>query len=84
MGTIILFGVTLDLVFNITPFARAWFYSVPVIVVFAFIYFIGCRSGFKDRLISGLLCWFFTLLEGIGAWGSIVAPPKGFDIIRKT
>ena len=84
MGTVVLFGVTADLFFNITPFARAWFYSVPVIAIFAFIYFIGCRSGFKDRLIAGLFCWFFTLLEGIGAWGSIVAPPKGFDIIKKT
>ncbi len=84
LGTVVLFGVALDLFFNITPFARAWFYSVPLITTFAFTYFIGCRSSFKDRLAAGLFCWFFTLLEGIGAWSSIFAPPKGFDIIKKT
>lgn len=76
-------GVTTDLVFNISPFARMWFYSMPVIAMLAFTFYIGCCSNVKDRFIAGILCWFFFLLEGIGAWGSIIAPPKGFDIIKK-
>ncbi len=79
-----LLGIAADMVFNITPFARAWFFSLPAIAIFCFVYFAGCKSNFKDRLAAGLLCWLFMLLEGIGAWESIVNPPRGFDIIKKT
>ena len=84
MSTFVLFGGISDMVFNVSPLGRLWIFSVPVMATFGFTYFLGCKSGVKHRIAAGLLCWYFSLLEGIGAWASIVAPPKGFDIIKKT
>lgn len=83
-GLFLVPGVITDVTLNISPFARMWSFSLPLILMYGFVFFIGCRSGFKDRFTAGLLCWFFILLEGIGTWGSIVVPPKSFDIIKKT
>jgi hypothetical protein len=79
----VLAGAVASLFHNSIYFTGIWYCLIPTVVIFHFAYFWGCGSTFRDRLAAALFCWVFTVFEGMAAWGSLVRPPDGFDIIKK-
>ena len=84
LGMILIVCIIIDLFYDITPFAHLWYYLFPALLMFPAIYFTGCKGNLKDRLTAGLLSWVFVILEGVAGWLSLVNPPQGFDIVKKT
>ena len=84
LGILFFAGTVAGLVFHVTPSAVLWYFVSPALVAFSTAYFIGCRGILRDKLTAVSLCWVFGGLEGIAAWQSLLNPPRGFDIVKKT
>jgi egghead protein (zeste-white 4 protein) len=84
LGILFFAGTAAGLLYHLTTSAVLWYYLFPALLALSAAYFIGCGGNLKDKLTAVSLCWVFVGLEGVAAWQSLLNPPHGFDIVKKT